>query len=139
MVSLVVYSWLLIKASSIGNVGFYSNDRFDVMFLAGHVKVDGSVEGAVIGETNGRHAMLFGQFDHVINFGKTVEERIVGVCMEVNKARRHATYSRLVLMESQLWTTSEKVNKFALFLISWYSSWVILGFSLVPARHRPLK
>ena len=66
-------------------VGFYPNDRFDPGRGCRVIKVHCPKHGAVIGETNSRHAQIFGARDQLLDIAEAVEQRIFRMNMQVNK------------------------------------------------------
>lgn len=79
---------LFIKASARREEGIETNDGLDAFFGAGFIKIDGTVEGASIGNSEGVLPVFFGGFGEFFGGGEGVEEGIVGVDVEVNKLRR---------------------------------------------------
>lgn len=70
---------------TLADVGFHADNGFDVGFLAGLVKFDGSVHNAMIGDGGRFHFEVFECGDEVVDFGKAVEEGVFSVEVEMGE------------------------------------------------------
>src|SRR5438876_6300628 len=76
------------------DVHFAADDRLDRLRLGGEVKLEGTVEDAVIGQRDRRHIELFCRRDEVVDAARAVEQRIFTVNVEMDEAARHETPNR---------------------------------------------
>jgi hypothetical protein len=71
--------------SLLGNVHFATDDGLNPLGFGGVVETDGAEEVAVIGHGDGGHFLLGDDLHELIDFARAVEQRIVGVVVEVNE------------------------------------------------------
>jgi hypothetical protein len=67
------------------NVHFAPDDGMDTLRFGGVVEADRAEEIAVIRHGNGGHFLLGYDLHQLIDFARPIEQRIVGVVMEVNE------------------------------------------------------
>ena len=85
VVAFVVDVGFFLEPGPIGDINFNADDRLDVVFFAGGVKINDPIHGAVVGQCNRAHAVLFGELDHILDLGHAVQERVVGMSVEMRK------------------------------------------------------
>lgn len=89
MVTLVVYLCFLLSVTAIGNIDLAADDWFQAGLLAGAIKFNDAVHGAMIGESDGFLAVLFGERDHIIYLRHPVQKRVMGMRMEMDESCPH--------------------------------------------------
>ena len=72
------------------NVGFDAKDRLDPLLLSLHIELHDAEHDAVVRDRHTRHAELYGAVNEVRNSVCAVEQRILGVVMEVDEVRGHS-------------------------------------------------
>ena len=92
-----VQVWFFIKTRTGGEIGLQTDNRLQAVLLTNLIKLNRAVEIAVIGDGERRHLVLLGEPNHLVNFREAVQERVIGVIVEVNKRRfsHHSDYSKL--------------------------------------------
>ena len=68
-----------------GHVSFHADDGFDPGFFGGVVEFDHAEHGAVVGNRQRGHVHFFGAFDQLLDVGKTIQERVNRVGVQVNE------------------------------------------------------
>src|SRR5579863_6128205 len=71
--------------SLLGNVHLATDDRMNPLRLRGVVEADRAEEVAMIGHGDSGHFLLCDDFHELIDFARAVEQRIIGVVVEVNE------------------------------------------------------
>ncbi len=69
------------------DIDLASEDRSDAFLLGGGVELHGAEQVAVIGQRDRRHALLGHGLDQLVDFARSIQQRIVGVEMQVDKRR----------------------------------------------------
>jgi hypothetical protein len=69
----------------VDDVEFAADDRVDAFGFGGVVELDATEEIAVIGHGNGGHLLLGCDVHELLDFAGAVEERVVGMAVEVNE------------------------------------------------------
>ena len=75
-------------AAVVGLVELAADDRFDPVVLAGPVKVQDAVHVAVVGDAKRRHAVRCRLGDKLVQTGRPVQHRVLGMRVQVHKRRR---------------------------------------------------
>ena len=74
-----------------GEVDLAAKDGLDLLFQAVLVKLDGTVEVAVVGHGHGGHAQLRGPFGQIPGADHAVKQRKFGVQVKVDEGIGHGT------------------------------------------------
>ena len=83
---------LLLRLAVVGDVDLGADQRLDAVLSGLLVELDGTRERAVVGERDGRHLELGRPSGEVRNPAGPVEDRELGVDVEVDERRfRHGT------------------------------------------------
>jgi len=81
---------LLVEAAAGSDIDLTANNRFDAFVSGGLVKINRAAEHAVIGDRERRESQLVRFVDQPVEAAGAIEQRILGVQMEVDKIRvRH--------------------------------------------------
>ena len=78
----------LIEPTARCDVGFVADHWVDAFGLAGFVKLECTVEIAVVGERQGVHAEFFGPTHELFDWACSVEQTEMAMAMQMNKRRR---------------------------------------------------
>ena len=70
------------------DIDFASDNGVDALSLGGVIELHGAEKVPVIGHGHRRHFLLFDQLHELIDLACAVEQRIVGVAMQVDKGHR---------------------------------------------------
>ena len=76
---------LLVTVAAPGHIGLDAQDRLNAGFPAPLVKLNQAVHDAVISQPKRGHLVLRRPADQLVNFRQAVEQRVVGVNVEVDK------------------------------------------------------
>ena len=92
---------VLFEAGALGHVKLATDERLDAGSFGGLVESDGTEQVTVIGEGQGGHAEFGGSLHQTVDPASPVEQGVVGVNVEVDKARigRHGGRVRGVRIE----------------------------------------
>ena len=77
-----------IKPGSRGDVDLAANDRLHPTGFTGSIEIHGSEHIAMIGHRQGRHTCCRNMRDEVLNLVRPIEQRILGMRMEVDEAHK---------------------------------------------------
>src|SRR5207247_4954332 len=67
------------------DVSFHPDDGLDARFLRFPIKINGTVEGAVIGQSQGIHSQLAGPGHHLRDAAHPVQEAVLRMDMEMGE------------------------------------------------------
>ena len=80
---------LTVEARATGEVGLAADDRLHAVRAGLLVELDGPEEVAMIGLGDRRHVRRFSAFEERVVLDRAVEERVLGVEVEMNEGLRH--------------------------------------------------
>ena len=81
MESLFVMRWVFVGHFAGGHVGFKTKHRFDASIVTAFVELNQATHGAVVGDGDRFHSLLFDIVNEFWNLGQTIQERIMSVIM----------------------------------------------------------
>ena len=67
------------------DIGFEADNRFDISFFGGIIKINCAIHDAVVGDGDTVHTQLGGTFDDAVDSGVAVEEAVFGMDVEMHK------------------------------------------------------
>ena len=79
----------LLRAPILDEVDLAADDRLDACLRGGPVEVDGARHGAVVRDRDRRHLELHGALDQLADTAGAIENRVLGVAVEVNELGGH--------------------------------------------------
>ena len=80
----------LVEAAAGRDINLASDDRFDPQVAGGLIKIDRAVKNAMIGDRQGGNLQLMRLLHQPVEAAGAIEQRILGVQMEMNKiSMRH--------------------------------------------------
>jgi hypothetical protein len=79
----------VLDAAVVDEVRLEPEDRLDLVLLAGLVELDRAVHHAVVGEPERRLAELGGPLGELLDLARAVEQRVLGVDVEMRAADGH--------------------------------------------------
>ena len=82
---------LLTRMPLLRDVDFAADHRVDALLLGVVVELDRAEQVAVIGHGDGGHFLLGRQVHQLRDLAGSVEQRVIGVAMQMNKGRGHGS------------------------------------------------
>ena len=84
--------WLFCS-TILDEVDLAANNRLDARFFGRPIEINGTCHRAVVGHRDRRHLELYRTIDEVLDTARTIENRVLGVTVQVDKLSGHGERS----------------------------------------------
>ena len=84
--------WLFCS-TILDEVDLAANNRLDARFFGRPIEINGTGHRAVVGHRHGGHLQLYRTIDEVLDTARTIENRVLGVTVQVDKLSGHGERS----------------------------------------------